>query len=158
MLCKPGTRAGCQEPIGRRAGLLKLANDGALPPPLSPAYWRRARRLLRLPNSPADSEDVPVWVPHVHLANMPRHVGGRPGDFKTLLEAALVDGVHIVHPDGHPHALVGSVIPLRTERHLDSALAPATLGVLAQENLACAGADARKRGGTAPVPGFLPAE
>src|SRR5688572_6448686 len=57
-------------------------------------------------NPAADSEDVSVWVPHVHLANIPRHVGRRPGDLETLIKAALVDGVDVIHPDRHPHALV----------------------------------------------------
>src|SRR4026208_110643 len=114
------------------------------------------RRLFRFLNPPADSEDVTVRVPHVHLPGIPRHVGGRPGDVKTLLETALVDGVDVVHPDRHPHALVGGIVPFRPERPLESAPAPAALGVLAQEDLALARAHAPEVGRRAPLPRLPP--
>src|SRR5262249_16908626 len=34
---------------------------------------------------------VSVRVPHVHLADVPNHVGQRPGDLQTLLETTLVE-------------------------------------------------------------------
>jgi len=34
----------------------------------------------------ADSEDVPIGVAHVHLAQVPRHVSRRPGNFDSLLK------------------------------------------------------------------------
>jgi hypothetical protein len=45
--------------------------------------------LLPLLNPLADPEDMPVRMSHVHLANVPRHVGWRPGDFEALLKAVL---------------------------------------------------------------------
>src|SRR5262245_45615103 len=80
-----------------------------------------------VPKPPADAEDVPVRVANVHLANAPRHVGRRPRDVKTLLEAALVNGVNVVHPDRHPCALVRGIVAFRAERHLESTLAPTAL-------------------------------
>src|SRR6266540_2003165 len=53
-----------------------------------------------------DPEDVAVGMAHVHLADAPRHVGRRPGDVETLLEAVPMDGVDVVHPDRHPGTLV----------------------------------------------------
>jgi len=38
-------------------------------------------------------------MPHVHLANIPWHVGWRPRDLKALLKAMLVDSVDVVHSD-----------------------------------------------------------
>jgi hypothetical protein len=93
---------------------------------------------LRLLNPTADSEDVSVWVPDVHLANIPRHVGWRPGDLKTLRKAPLVDSVDVVDPDRHPHASVGRIIAFRAERLLESALAATALRVLAQKDLTLA--------------------
>src|SRR5262249_24726455 len=95
-------------------------------------------------NPLADSEDMPVRVPHVHLPNIPCHVGRRPSDLESLLNAALVDGVNIVYPDLHPYAFVGRFIAFRAERHLDRALPTTTLTVLAQKDLAIAGTDATK--------------
>ena len=46
----------------------------------------------------ADSEDVPVGVSYMQLANMPRHVNRRPRYFESHLEAAVVHGIDIVHP------------------------------------------------------------
>jgi hypothetical protein len=114
--------------------------------------------LFRLLESPADSENVAVRMAHVHLANIPRHVGGWPRDLETLLEAALVDRVDVVHSNRHPHALVRRIVALRPERFLDSAPASAALGVLTQKDFALAGAHAAERGGIAPVPTLLPSE
>ena len=45
---------------------------------------------LLLFNTAADSEDVSVRMSHMHFANIPGHVGWRPGDVKILGEAPLV--------------------------------------------------------------------
>ena len=42
-------------------------------------------------------------------------------------------GIDIVDPNRHPRALVGGVVPFRTERALELALAATALGVLTQE-------------------------
>src|SRR5262249_37241791 len=109
-------------------------------------------------NPPGDSEHMGGRVPHVQLANIPRHVRRRPSDLKTLLKAALVDSINVLHPNRHPHALVGGIVAFGAKRHLEGALASTALGVLAQEDLAVARANAPNRGGTAPVPPLLPSE
>src|SRR5262249_28639802 len=70
----------------------------------------------------------------------------------------LVDCVDVVHPDGHPHALIAGFITIRPESHLDRALASTTLSVLAEENLAIPGANTPKSRRTAPLPTLLPSE
>src|SRR4030095_14976334 len=82
-------------------------------------------------NPLGDSEHMPVWVPHMHLANIPRHVGRRPSDLESVLNAAFVNGVNIADPNRHPHPLVGRFVAFRTERHLDRTPATTTLTVLA---------------------------
>ena len=94
----------------------------------------------------------------VHLANVPRHVRRRPRDLKTLLKATPVDGVDVVDPDRHPRSLVSSIVTFWPDRLLESALAPTALGVLTQEDLALARANAPKVGGSAPIPRLLPPE
>ena len=59
--------------------------------------------------------NVTVGMPHMHLAHAPRHVGRRPCDFDSLLQAVAMDAVDIVDPDRHPHALVPRLIAARTE-------------------------------------------
>ena len=46
-------------------------------------------RLVGVLNLLTNSEDVTIPVAHVHLADTPRHVGRRPGDFEILLEVVL---------------------------------------------------------------------
>jgi hypothetical protein len=75
----------------------------------------------------ADSEDVPIGMPHVYFANTPRHVGRWPGNFQSLFEAMLVDNIDAVYPDRHPHAFVVRVLAIRTKGPLQSALAATAL-------------------------------
>src|SRR5437667_1435218 len=58
--------------------------------------------------SPADPEHVAIRMAKVHLADVPRHIGGRKCDLQPGGDAMLVHLVHIVHPDRHPDALVAS--------------------------------------------------
>src|SRR5688572_30304705 len=103
-------------------------------------HQRWCRSLLFDPTT--DAEDVPVRVPDVHLANVPGHVGWRPGDLQPFLEALPVDGVDIIDPDRHPHAVFRGVVAVGAERPLERALAPTALAVQAEEDLAVSRADA----------------
>jgi hypothetical protein len=60
--------------------------------------------------SAADPEHVPIGMAKVHLANVPRHIGGRKCDLQPGGDAVLVHFVHVVHPDRHPDSLVGLFI------------------------------------------------
>ena len=111
---------------------------------------------LRLFDSLADSEDVAVRVAHMHLADTPRFVGGRPGDLDTLFKTVLVDGIDIVDPDRHPDAMVLAVG--NAPRRCQIAFASTALPVLTKEDLALARADAAKGRWIAPVPALLPSE
>src|SRR5260370_33259774 len=53
----------------------------------------------------ADPENVPVRMPHVHLADVPRHVGRRESDVQPGGHALSVHLVNVLHPHRHPHAL-----------------------------------------------------
>src|SRR5262245_21843807 len=106
----------------------------------------------------ADSENVAVRVPNVHLANVPWHVGRRPGDFDPLLEAVPVHILDIIHPDRHPGALVPRLVAAGAEGHLRAAPPAATLTVLAKEDLALARTHASERRGSSPIPRLLPSE
>src|SRR5436190_18992197 len=109
-------------------------------------------------NTLADSKDMPIGVANVHLAHVPWHVGRRPGHFESLREAMMVDGVDVINPDRHPHALVGAIVAFTTERHLEGALATPPLTVFTQEDFAFTGADSTEVRGIAPVPCFLPSK
>src|SRR5262245_23276752 len=99
-----------------------------------------------------------VRVAQVHLADVPGHVGGRPGDLQTLLQAMAVHGVDVVHPERHPHTPVGRFALRRVERDLHGAPATAALPTLTQEDLATAGAHAAEGRRAAPVPELGPTE
>src|SRR5687768_7155403 len=94
----------------------------------------------------------------VHFADVPRHVGGPPRHFETLLDAPFVDLVHIVHPDRHPCPLVGGVVVVGAERFSEVAAAAAALRSLAQEDFERTRADTAEVRRVAPRPGLLPPE
>ena len=57
-----------------------------------------------------------IRVTDVHLANLPRHVGRWENNMQCGGHALSVDCVDVVHPNRHPHAVIGcfvSVIPKR---------------------------------------------
>src|ERR1700677_5261666 len=66
--------------------------------------------------SAAESEDVAIRMASVHLANVPRHIGGRECDLQSSGEAMPVHLVHVVHPGRHPDALVALFVSVLLER------------------------------------------
>src|SRR2546425_852518 len=86
----------------------------------------------------ADSEDVPIRVPYVHLADVPRHVGRWESNVQPSGHALTVDFVNVVNPHRHPHALVGHFISVRRERRNVRTPAVASLRALAKKDLAFA--------------------
>jgi hypothetical protein len=56
--------------------------------------------------SPADPEHVAIRMAKMHLANVPRHIGGRKCNLQPGGDALLVHLIHVVYPDRHPDALV----------------------------------------------------
>src|SRR5262245_48906584 len=97
-------------------------------------------------------------MPDVHLADIPRHVSWRPGNFQTVFKAGSVDGIDVLHPDRHPNPFVGLFVAFRSKRHLDFALAATALTALTKENLALTGTNSAKCGWIAPVPCLLPSQ
>src|SRR5574338_16873 len=95
---------------------------------------------------------------HVHLANVPRHVGRRPRNLEALVQAPPVNPVHVIHPDRHPHGTFRGLIRAGAERRTQRAPAASALPVLAEEDLTGTGADTPKARRRAPVPGLLPPE
>src|SRR5205823_8066230 len=83
----------------------------------------------------ADPEDMAVRVADVHFADVPGHVGWRPGDVEVLLETSFVDGIDIVHPHRHPGTFVRGLVAGCSEGHFVTALAAATLTALAKKYL-----------------------
>src|SRR6266851_3489283 len=70
----------------------------------------------------------------------------------------LIDVVNVIHPDRQPNTLVGRLIAIGTECHLHSAVTPAALGTLTEEDLALARANAPKGRRFAPVPTLRPTQ
>ena len=113
------------------------------------------RALIVVIKAVSDSEDMPVRVTNVHLAQVPGHVSWWPRYFESLRETVLVNGVDIIHQDAQPHALVARLV---VKRRPGGTFAASALAVLAQEDLAIAGADSTEIRRIAPVPGFFPSE
>src|SRR3989449_10319195 len=47
-----------------------------------------------------------VRMSHVHFSYVPRHVRRRPGHLDALLNALLIDSIHVLDPPAHPAAFV----------------------------------------------------
>src|SRR5688572_1825913 len=107
---------------------------------------------------PTDPEDMSIRMPYVHLAHVPRHVRRRPGHLEALFRAMSVHGIHVVHPDRHPHSPVCRVVAVAAEGHGKGASSAASLSVVAEKDLAIAGADATEFRRLAPVPRSLPSQ
>src|ERR1039458_3887404 len=107
--------------------------------------------------SPADPEHVAIRMAKVHLADVPRHIGGRECDLQPSGEALLVHLIHIIHPDRHPDAFVALFVSVLLKRGGVRAAAAASLRPLTKKDASfftrsnCA--ERRRR---SPVPQFLP--
>src|SRR6202040_303599 len=107
--------------------------------------------------SPADPEYVAIRMSKVHLANVPRHIGGRKCDLQPGGDAMLVHLVHVVHPDRHPDALVALFVSLLLKRGGVRAAAAASLRSLTKKDASfLTRSDRAKRRRRSPVPQFLP--
>ena len=87
-------------------------------------------------NPLADPKDMPVRMPHVHLADVPWHIGRWEGDVQPGGHALLVDLVHVVNPHGHPDALVSRFISVWSKRGGVGPPAAAPLAANAKKDLA----------------------
>lgn len=107
--------------------------------------------------SPADPEHVAIRMAKVHLANVPRHIGGRKCDLQPGGDAMLVHLVHVVHPDRHPDALVALFVSVLLKRGGVRAAAAASLRPLTKKDASFLTRSNRaKRRRRSPVPQFLP--
>src|ERR1035438_7731177 len=107
--------------------------------------------------SPPDPEHVPIRMPQVHLADVPRHIGGRKCDLQSGGHAMLVHLVHVVHPDRHPDALVALFVSVLLKRCGVRAAAAASLRPLTKKDASFFTRSNRaKRRRRSPVPQFLP--
>jgi len=70
------------------------------------AYLPRDLSLIHL-KCLSDPKYVPVRVPHVHLADVPRHISRRESNVQPGCYAVFVNLVNVIDPQRHPHALVG---------------------------------------------------
>lgn len=71
----------------------------------------------------------------MHLADFPGHVRWREGHLQTCGEALAIDFVDVVHPDGHPRALVGGFIAIALKGSGICAFAATALPSQAEKNL-----------------------
>jgi hypothetical protein len=93
----------------------------------------------------------------VHLANVPRHIGGRKCDLQPGGDAMLVHLVHVIYPDRHPDPLVARFVPILLKSGSVCAAAAATLRPLTKKDAGFLTRSNRaKRRRRSPVPQFLP--
>ncbi len=83
--------------------------------------------LLFVLESPSHPEHMPIRMSKVHLADVPRHIGGRKSDLQSGGHAMFVHLIHVVHPDRHPDALVALFVSLLLKRGGVRAAAAASL-------------------------------
>jgi hypothetical protein len=71
--------------------------------------------LSRVSEAGADPEHVAVGMADVEFADAPWLVCRGMGDVEAVGDAALVDGIDVVHPDRHPDAFVGGLVAVGAE-------------------------------------------
>ncbi len=116
------------------------------------------RRPFPLSEVATNSEHMAVRVSNMHFSDIPGMVGRRRSDLDALREAALVNFIHIVHPNRHPDPLVAGFIAVGTEGDAIRTAASATLRALTGENLAVSSLYAAKIRWVAPSPCLLPSK
>ena len=82
-----------------------------------------------------------IRVTDVHLANLPRHVGRWESNIQCGGHALSVDFVDVVHPNRHPHAVIGCFVSVIPKRGGIWSLAAPSLAPLAKEDLGFASSD-----------------
>src|SRR6516165_2719112 len=90
--------------------------------------------LLLRRESPADAEHMAIGMANVHLADVPRHIGGRKCDLQPSGDALLVHLVHFVDPDRHPDSLVALFVAVPLKRGGVCAEAAASLRPLTEKD------------------------
>jgi len=92
----------------------------------------------------------------VHLANVPRHIGGGKCDLEPCGDAMVVHLVDVVHPDRHPDALVAFFVSVLLKRGGVRAAAAASLRSLTKKDASVLTRSNRaKRRRRSPVPQFF---
>src|SRR5256885_13265310 len=98
-----------------------------------------------------------VGMPHVHFPHVPRHVRRRPRYLDALLNALVIDGIHVLDPPTHPAALVLRLV-LETREGARVLPFPASpLAAATHEDLARTGANGAESRRVAPTPQLFPA-
>jgi hypothetical protein len=121
-----------------------------------PRHFQLGSLLFGL-ESPADPEHVTIGMANVHLANVPRHIGGRKCDLQPGGDAMLVHRIDVVHPDRHPDAFVALFVSVVQKRGGVRAAAAASLRSLTKKDARfLARSNRAKRRRRSPVPQFLP--
>jgi len=105
----------------------------------------------------AYAKNVTVWMPDVHLSDIPRHVRGRKGYVQALTQTLPVNLIDIIHKHRHPDPFVSLLVASRSEGGRVRSSPASSLAILAEENLARTSADRPKGCRCSPIPQFLPA-
>jgi hypothetical protein len=99
---------------------------------------------------------MPIRMSQVHLANVPRHIGGRKCDLQPGGHALLVHLVHVVYPDRRPDAFVALFVSVVLKSGGVCAAAAAPLRPLTKKDATFLTRSNRaKRRRRSPVPQFL---
>src|SRR5215831_20111574 len=156
--CKQGAPAlakGGEAPLVLRA----WRSEEVLPPSLGAAgaIILPSKSLFLALESLADPKHVPVRMPQMHLAHVPRHIRRRKRHIQSSLDAPPVNLVDVLYPHGHPRAFVASLVSVHLKRGAVLSPAASSLRAFAKKNLALARTHRPKGRRRSPVPAPLPA-
>src|SRR5213594_653020 len=99
-----------------------------------------------------------VGMSHVHFPHVPRHVRRRPGHLDALLNALVIDGIHVLDPPAHPAAFVLRLVLETREGARVLSFAASPLPAATHKDLARTGANGAESRRVAPAPQLLPAQ
>src|SRR5688500_13847815 len=148
--CRCGTSwTVCAESESRPAATLPMGSGRS-----RPSRTRSTARSLEPRGSvesftPADSEYVSIRMAHVHLADVPGHVGRRPRHVQSFGETALMHGIDVIDEDHHPRAGARFLLAVRTESLRGGSLPATSLSILAKKDLEMPGPNAAEKIGRA---------
>src|ERR1700739_214636 len=99
-----------------------------------------------------------VGMSHVHFPHVPRHVRRRPGHLDALLNALIIDRIHVLDPPAHPAPFVLRLVLETRERARIPPFPAPPLAAPTHEDLAGTGANSAESRRVAPAPQLLPAQ
>jgi hypothetical protein len=92
----------------------------------------------------------------MHLPHLPRHIRRRKCNIQSSSNALPVHRIHVIHPHGHPSALVARFVPILLKRSRVRPFPTPALRPMTEKNLHLPGPHGPESRRRPPIPQLLP--